>query len=218
MSIGVIIADDHSLIREGIKVIVEGGGKDIEIIGEASNGKDVLKMAKNKPADVYVLDISMPVLNGIETAGRLMKMDPKSRIIILSIHDERIFVEKALQYGAKGYVLKESATEEIVHAICEVYLDRFFLSPKISRFIVQGFLGRRYHYRKGHEKVIELTRKEREILQLIAEGLTNKEIARQLRLSLNTVHVHRNNIMRKLGIHRQAGLVRYALKEGICQL
>ncbi|UCC94622.1 MAG: response regulator transcription factor [Candidatus Omnitrophota bacterium] len=217
MSIRVIIADDHPVAREGIKAVIERKEKDIEVIGEASNGNGALKMAKNNPADIYILDISMPILNGIETTHRLIKMDPKSKIIILSIHDNRTFVEKVLKCGAKGYVLKENATEELIQAIRQVYSNGFFLSPKISKFIVQGFLGKRHNYAE-YKKAVHLTLKEREILQLIAEGFTNKEIARQLKLSLNTAHVHRNNIMRKLDIHRQADLIRYALKEGISQL
>lgn len=217
MSIEVIIADDHAVVRDGIKAVVERIGKDIKIIGEAENGNEVLEMANNKrKADVYVVDISMPILNGIETADRLMKMDPRSKIIILSMHDNRTFVEKALKCGVKGYILKEYATEEIVHAIREVYMGRVFLSPKVSKFIVQVFLGKRGNYRQS-KKVVDLTKRERQILQLIAEGFTSKEIARQLNLSSNTVRVHRTNIMRKLDIHNQAGLIRFALKEGISQ-
>ena len=217
MSIEVILADDHAVVRDGIKAVVERKGQDIKIVGEASNGKEVLEMAKSKPADVYVLDVAMPILNGIETTERLRKIDKNCKIIILSVHDDRSFVEKALKYGAHGYILKESATEEIIQAIREVYTDKYFLSPKISKFIVDGYLGKRYHY-EPNKNVIDLTKREREILQLIAEGFTNKEIATQLKLSLNTVHVHRNNLMKKLGIHRQADLVRYALKEGITHL
>jgi len=213
----VILADDHPVIREGIRAVVNTKAKDIEIIGEATNGKEVLEMADNRPADVYMLDISMPVLNGIETAQRLMQIDPRSRIIILSIHDERTFVERALECGARGYILKESASEEVVNAIREVNQGRYFLSPGISKFVVQGFLERR-HDRRQYKKFASLTRREREILQLIGEGLTNKEIAGKLRISLNTVNVHRKNIMAKLNIHRKANLIRYALKEGISKL
>ena len=217
MSIEVVIADDHAVVRDGIKAVVERMAKDIKVIGEGANGNEVLEMAKKRRADVYVIDIAMPILNGIETVDRLMKMDPGSKVIILSMHDNRTFVEKALKYGAMGYVLKENAAEEIVRAIHEVYMGKFFLSPKISRFIVNGFFGRRGHYKQYHE-VVDLTRRERQILQLIAEGWTGRKIAGQLNLSLNTVHVHRKNIMRKLDIHNQAGLIRYAFKEGISQL
>jgi len=192
-------------------------GWDIEVTGEAANGNEVLKMAKKTPADVYILDISMPVLNGIETANRLIRMDPKSKIIMLSIHDSRIFVEKALKSGARGYLSKESATEDVIQAIREVYLGRYFLSPAISKFVVNGFLDKIHHYKK-YKKVVHLTAREKEILQLIAEGFANKEISVKLNLSLNTVHVHRKNIMQKLDIHKQANLVRYAIKEGLSNL
>ena len=216
MSIKVIIADDHAVVRDGIKAVVERIGKDIKVIGEAANGNEVLEMAGEKRADVYVIDIAMPILNGIETVDRLVKMEPGNRVIILSMHDNRTFVEKALKCGAKGYILKENASEEIVRAIHDVHMGGFFVSPKISRFIINGFFGKRGHYKQYHE-VVDLTRRERQILQLIAEGWTGREIAGQLNLSLNTVHVHRKNIMRKLDIHKQAELIRYALKEGISQ-
>jgi len=216
MSIELIIADDHAVVRDGIRAVIEKKAQEIKIIGEASNGKDVLNIARNHPADVYVLDIAMPILNGIETAQRLLKMDPKSKIIILSMHDNRTFVYKAMEAGAKGYILKESAIEEVLEAIRQVYMGRCFLSPKISNFVVQGFLGKINP--KRYERQTALSPREREVLQLISEGLSNKEISTRLNLSLNTVHVHRNNIMRKLDIHRQAELIRHALKEGISQL
>lgn len=217
MSIEVVLADDHAVVRDGIKAVIEGKAEDIKVIAEAANGDELLKIAKKNPADVYILDISMPILNGIETTSRLRKMYPKAKIIILSIHDERTFVEKALRCGAKGYVLKESSADEVVNAIRQVYANRFFISPKIAKFVVQGFIGKTNRANKP-ERTATLTTRERAILQLIAEGFTNKEMARQLKLSLNTVHAHRNNIMHKLDMHRQAELIRYALKEGISQL
>ncbi len=219
MSIRVVLADDHTMVRDGIKAVVDSQGGEIEIVGEASNGKEVLDLADNGQADVYVVDISMPILNGIETTERLLKKDPKCKVIILSMHNERSFLEKAMKLGAKGYILKESAIGEILDAIRQVHMDRFFLSPEISKHIVHGFLGNEKP-KKGpnNNKVGELTGREREILQLIAEGFTTKDMARQLDLSVNTVHVHRNNIMRKLDIHKQAELIRYALKEGISHL
>lgn len=222
MSIKVILADDHAVVRDGIKAVVDSRGNGIEIIGEAANGREALALADTNPADVYVIDISMPILNGIETTERLLKKDPKAKVIILSMHNEKSFLEKAMKLGAKGYILKESAIDEILEAIRQVHMDRFFLSPEISKHIVQGFLGnekpKNKKQRKLEEKIGELTGREREILQLIAEGFTTKDMARQLDLSVNTVHVHRNNIMRKLDIHKQAALIRYALKEGISHL
>jgi DNA-binding NarL/FixJ family response regulator len=217
MTIKVLLADDHPVVRDGLRYIIDNKGEDIKIIGEASDGNEVLEFAKKNLVDVYILDISMPILNGIEATHSLIKMDSRSKIIILSIHDSRVFVEKSLKSGARGYVLKESATEEVIHAIHEVYRGRFFLSPAISKFIVDGFLGKTQHY-SSNEKAVDLTKREREILQLIGEGLTDKEISMKLNLSLYTVHVHRKNIMNKLDIHKQAGIIRYAIREGISKL
>ncbi len=217
MNIKVILADDHEVVREGIKAVIDKKGKDIEIIGEASNGKEVLKIAKNNPADVYLLDIAMPILNGIETTERLKKRYPKCKVVILSIYDDRSSVKKALQYGADAYLVKGTAAREIVQAIYEVYKDGYFLSPKVSKYLVNSFLGKTNHYGQKDNET-NLTRREREILQLIAEGYTNKEMAINMDLSYFTVQAHRNNIMRKLDLHKQADLIRYALKEGFSHL
>ena len=214
MAIKVILADDHAIVRDGLKSVIDKKGDGIVVIGEATNGNDVLKMSKTNPADVYLLDISMPILNGIETTHRLINKSPKSKVIMLSMHDDRTFVVKALQSGARGYILKESATDEIVFGINEVYLGRYYLTPKISSYLVEDFLERE----PSEHHLAELSSRERGILQLLAEGLNNKEIAEKLSLSVNTVHVHRNNIMKKLNIHRQADLIKYALKEGVAQL
>lgn len=217
MSIKLLLADDHPVVREGIRSAIERSADDIEIVGEASNGKQVLEFARKNPVDVYILDISMPILNGIETTIKLIKMNPDNRIIILSIHDSRSFVEKALYCGARGYLLKVNAVDDVIHAIHEVHKGRFFLSSSISKYIVNGFLSD-LHKREINENLVRLTEREREVLQLIAEGFTNKEIASNLNLALNTVHVHRKNIMQKLDIHKHAGLIRYAIKEGIIKL
>jgi two-component system, NarL family, response regulator NreC len=214
MKIKVILADDHSIVRDGIKAVVDKKGDNIQIIGEAANGNEVLSIAAVKPADVYVLDISMPELNGLETASRLLAQNPQAKVIMLSMHDDRTFVERALRCGAKGYILKETATEEIVTGIREVHMGRYYLTPKISSYLVEDFLGKE----QEKEAASVLSSRERGILQLLAEGSTSKEIADRLALSLHTVHVHKNNIMKKLNIHRQAELVKFALKEGIIQI
>jgi len=217
MSIRVVLADGHPLVRAGLRAVIEKSKEDIAIVDEAINGKDVLKIAEKSPVDVYLLDVEMPHLNGIETAERLLKKDPKTKIIILSIHDSRVFVQRALRCGVKGYILKESATEEVIRAIQEVFRGRFFLSPGISNYIVDGFLGK-VGARNDKGAGNGLTKREREVLQLIGEGCTNKEIAQKLNLYLNTVQVHRRNLMQKLNIHRQADLIRYTIKEGISKL
>ena len=217
MSIRVVLADDHPVVRAGLRAVIEKSKEDIVIVDEAIDGKEVLKIAEKKPVDVFLLDVEMPHLNGIETAERLLKNDPKAKIIILSIHDSRVFVQRALRCGVKGYILKESATDEVIQAIQEVFRGRFFLSPGISNFIVDGFLGK-VGDAKDKSAGNGLTKREREILQLIGEGSTNKEIAQKLNLYLNTVHVHRRNLMQKLNIHKQADLIRYTIKEGISKL
>jgi len=222
MSIKVIIADDHAVVIDGIKAVVERKAKNsIDIVGVAMNGIEVLELSKQNPADVYVIDISMPVLNGIETSERLLELQPKSKIIILSMHDERALVEKALKTGAKGYLLKETATEEVIKAIHEVYKDRCYLSPKISKYLVEEFIHKQTssaQSEESEEPAVHLTEREKKILQLIADGSNSRQIAIELDIAFNTVLRHRNNLMRKLNIHSQAGLIRYALKEGLSQL
>jgi two-component system NarL family response regulator len=217
MSIRVVLADDHPVVRAGLRAVIEKSKEDIAIVDEAVNGIEVLDIAEKNAVDVYLLDVEMPHLNGIETAERLLKKDPKAKIIILSIHDSRIFVHRALRCGVKGYILKESAIEEVTKAIQEVFKGRFFLSPGISNYIVDGFLGK---IGAGKDKSAGdgLTKREREVLQLIGEGSTNKEIAQKLNLYLNTVQVHRRNLMHKLNIHKQADLICYTIKEGISKL
>jgi len=217
MKIRVILADDHPIVREGVKAVIEKSATDIDVVGAVADGRRLLELARERPADVYVLDIAMPGLNGIETARRLMALDPEAKVVVLSIHDNRTFVEKSLQNGVRGYVLKDSATDELVQAIREVYAGRCFLSPAVSRYVIDGFLGKTPRPSPGRRSG-ELTPREREILQLVAEGKTSKDIAIDLDLAVNTVHVHRNNIMKKLDLHTQAELIRFALKEGIAQL
>ncbi len=214
MTTKIILADDHALVRQGVRMMLETAGKEFEVVGEVSNGEELIKLAKKVSADVYIVDISMPILNGIESVGKLVKQNPKANVLVLSMYDDRVSVEKALKAGAKGFVVKVARAEEFLEAVREVAAGRFYFGGKISKFLVQGFLGKQAPKKSG----THLTNKEKEILQLIAEGYSSKQIAKHFTLSLNTIHVHRNNIMRKLGIHKQAELVRYALKEGIAQL
>ena len=211
----IVLADDHAIVRNGVRAVLDTLGKDLEIVAEVSNGKDLVEYAQKNPADVYVVDISMPVLNGIEAVERMVKNNPDTKVVMLSMYDDRVSVEKSLKAGAKGYIVKVSAADEIVDAVEEVAAGRFYLCSKVSKYIVQGFLGKTTSRKRD---ATGLTPKEKEVLQLIAEGYSSKQIAKTFNLSLNTIHVHRNNIMKKLGIHKQAELVRYAIKEGIAQL
>ena len=213
----IVLADDHIIVRNGLKAVIEKLGKNMEIVAEVSNGEELVEYAQTHGdnVDVYVVDISMPVLNGIDATGRLTRINPDAKIVILSMYDDRVSVEKSLKAGARGYIVKVSTADEIIDAIETVADGRFYLCNKVSRYVVQGFLAKESPRRRCRNS---LTAKEREVLQLIAEGYSSKQIAKHFNLSLNTIHVHRNNIMRKLGIHKQAELVRFALKEGIAQL
>lgn len=213
MAIEVVLADDHAIVRQGLGAVISQE-QDIKVIAEAANGKEVVDIAKKNLADIFIIDITMPILNGLEASSQIMQINPRNKIIILSMHDNRAFIERALILGIKGYVLKDSAADEIIQAIRVVYKDEYFLSPRISTFVIQDYIDSRGH-KIGEKKIVSLTGREREILQLIAEGYINKEVATHLKISLKTALAHRNNIMQKLGIHRQADLIRYALKEGI---
>jgi DNA-binding NarL/FixJ family response regulator len=189
----------------------------IEVSAEASNGVEVIEYSRDNHSDVYVLDISMPILNGIETALKLRKIQPKAKILFLSMHDNTNFVQKALECGAKGYLLKASAVDEVVNAIKTVYDGKVFLSPKISSLVLDGFLskGKKLNKKKSFAG---LTNRERQVLQMFAEGFTCKDIASTLKVSSHTVHNHRVHIMSKLKLHTNAELVKFALKEGISSL
>ena len=213
--IKIVLADDHSVVRRGVRSVVESIGKDMKIVAEVTNGKDLVDYARKHKADVYIVDLSMPILNGIDAIERMMHYDPSTKVVVLSMYDDRISVEKSLKVGARGFIVKIAAADEIVEAVREVWAGRFYLCSKVSKYIVQGFLGQTGGRRRDSSG---LTPKEKEVLQLIAEGHSSKQIAKHFGLSLNTIHVHRNNIMKKLDIHKQAELVRYAIKEGIAQL
>lgn len=213
MAIEIVLADDHAIVRQGLSAVISQE-QDIKVIAEASNGKEAVDIAKKSSADIFIIDITMPILNGMEASSQIMQINPRNKIIILSMHDNRAFIERALSLGIKGYVLKDSAADEIIQAIRAVYKDEYFLSPRISTFVIQDYIDSRGQ-KIGEKKIVSLTERERELLQLIAEGYTNKEVATHLNICLKTALAHRNNIMQKLGIHRQADLIRYALKEGI---
>jgi two-component system response regulator NreC len=213
----ILLADDHTIVRDGLKAVMQELDPDIVVVNEASNGREALELAEQTPADVYLLDISMPVLNGIETTVRLLKQDPTIKVIILSMYKDKVLVEKAIRSGARGYILKESATEEIVKAIDEVYAGRYYFSPDVSGYLVHGFLHPNQDT-EGMSDESALTDRQREILKLICDGYTEKEIGEELNISYHTVHVHKNNIMKALDIHSKAELIKYAVKHQIIQL
>jgi DNA-binding NarL/FixJ family response regulator len=211
-----MLVDDHPIVRQGIKSIISRES-DIKVTAEASDGLEAIKLARQRPPDVVIMDISLPNMNGLEASYQIFKHNKYIKILILTMHENRVFAEKALSCGAKGYILKESAPDEIVPAIRAVNEGRYYLGSKISDFIVRDYISTRDKSVKL-KSISLLTDREREILQLIAEGLSSKDISNKLNISLKTALVHRNNIMQKLDLHTQAQLIRFALKEGIINL
>jgi len=217
MPIRLFIADDHIIFRDGLRAFIIQADEGIEVVGEASDGIELLEWAKKHAADVYIVDISMPKLGGLESIERLIDIRPGSRVIILSMYEDRLLVERSFKSGAHGYITKESPGDEIVRAVKEVSRGKYYLSPSITGYMVEGFLDTGSGTEQEKPKS-ELTIRQREILKLICDGLTEKEIASLLGISTHTVHVHKNNIMTKLGIHTKAGLIKYALRSGITQI
>lgn len=209
MTIRVFLADDHELVRQGLKALLEREG--FQVVGEASNGQEALRLVPDARPDVAVLDISMPILNGVDTARELQKSSRKTRSILLTRHDENQYVTEALRAGVRGYVLKNQAANDLVHAIQQVCRGEIYLSPSISSTVVEAFLS------KTPLPTDPLTSRERQILQLIGEGKSSKEIAVLLGISIKTAESHRTRLMGKLDIHELASLVRYAIRRGLVQ-
>jgi DNA-binding NarL/FixJ family response regulator len=217
MPIRLFIADDHIIFRDGLRAFVIQSGEGIEVVGEASDGIELLEWAEKSAADVYIVDVSMPKLGGLESVERLLEKRPGSKVIILSMYEDRLLVERSFKSGARGYITKESPGDEIIRAVKEVYRGKYYLSPSITGYMIEGFLDTGSGSEQDKPKS-ELTIRQREILKLICDGLTEKEIASLLGISTHTVHVHKNNIMSKLGIHTKAGLIKFALRTGITQI
>ena len=204
--INIILADDHKMVREGLKSIIEKQ-PDMKIIAEASNGVSAISLSKQYNPDVVVMDISMPDINGIDATKKIIHVCPKTRVMILSMHADSRFVKEAVNAGALGYVLKDSASEELIFAIRKVYNGEAFLSSKITENMIKNLNN------TGTE--INLSSRELEVLKFIAEGLATKSIASKLGISAKTVEAHRHQIMEKLQIHSVAELTKYAIREGI---
>jgi DNA-binding NarL/FixJ family response regulator len=218
--IRVLLIDDHELVRSGIKALLEKS-EDIRVVGEAGEGHEALRCIKETNPDVVLLDISLPGLNGLEVAAKARKDSPRLRIVFLSMHSNEEYVLQALKIGASGYVLKQSSTRELELAVRSAKKGETFLSPAISNTVVSDYMARLKggNVRKPGVNPYEvLTSRQREILQLIAEGFSSKEIAQKLGLSINTIEVHRANLMDRLNIHDIAGLVRYAIQTGIIEV
>ncbi len=207
----IALVDDHALVRAGIRKLLEGFS-DIEIVGEAGDGRAAIELVEAKNPDIVIMDIAMPGLNGLEAVERLSKDFPRTRVIILSMHATEEYVLKALRSGAKGYLVKDAAMNELELAVRSVADGRTYLSPSISSYVIDGYVH-------GTDDAVPqlkvLTSRQREILQLIAEGQTTKEIAHTLNVSVKTVESHRARLMERAKVHDIAGLVRYAIRMGI---
>lgn len=209
--IRLLLAEDHALVRAGIRSLL-ASVPDIEVVGEAGDGREALAILERTPADVAILDITMPGMNGLEAAARIAERWPATSVIILSMHSNEEYVARALRAGAAGYLLKDAGTSELEAAIRSVVAGRTFLSPAVSKRVAAGANG---GGADGPTALETLTPRQREVLQLIAEGHSTKGIAAVLGLSVKTAETHRTQLMQRLGIHDVAGLVRYAMRVGL---
>ncbi len=213
--ITVLLADDHTVVRQALKILLETK-EDFKVVGEAENGRQAVALARKESPMVAVLDIAMPELNGIEATRMIRAANNRTRVVVLSALQDKGTIEKLLEAGATGYVLKINAFEELVTAIRAVDAGQTYLSPQIAALLVDAFL----HDRGKNVPAVfhKLTPREREVLQLLAEGRSVKEVSALLSVSTTTVHTHRNHILEKLNLHSNADLVRFAIKEGISAL
>ncbi len=214
--ITVLIAEDHSIVREGFRRILELQG-DFQVIGEAQNGRQAVELASSLQPGVILMDIAMPMLNGLEATRQILRSDPSRRILILSAHSDDAYVRNASESGAAGFLLKQTSASDVCRAIREVHQGRTYFSPSISRRQerIDPRIGRRTGSAAG--RAVTLTSREMETLQLIAEGRSNKEIASDFGIGIKTVEKHREHLMRKLDLHDTAGITRYAISEGIIE-
>jgi two-component system, NarL family, response regulator NreC len=209
MAVRVLIADDHEMFRQGLRVVLEEEG--FQFVAEASDGRQAVQLAQQHHPEVAILDVAMPVLNGIYAAREIIKANPRTKVVLLTQHTEDQMVLESLRAGVTGYVLKTRATSELVQALRAVCRGEMYLTQSISHTVVQAFL------KKDDLPERPLSDRERQVLQLVAEGKTTKEIASLLGISVNTAESHRTNLMEKLDIHDTAGLVRYALRNGVIE-
>jgi two-component system response regulator NreC len=207
-AIKILLADDHTIVRQGLKLILSAQ-TDLQVVGEAANGTEAVALAQKLKPDIVLMDVAMPELNGIEATRKMVQENPRVRVLVLSMHKEAVYVREILRAGARGYILKDAIDTELLSAVRSVARGDGYVSPAVSGALLND-------YRQNVTDPIDLlSNREREVLQLVAEGKTNKEIATRLNLSVYTVDSHRGKIMEKLNLHSTGELVRFAMKRGL---
>ena len=212
----ILLVDDHTIVRQGLKALLDAHGG-FTIVGEAENGRDAVKKAQELSPDIVIMDIAMPVLNGLEATRQIKRALPDTNVLALTMYNDEEYVFQILKSGASGYLIKETAANELIAAILSLQKGNPFFSPSISRKIMESYLNEDED-KKGKGESDKLTNREKEVLQLIAEGYTNNEIGNLMNISVKTVETHRAHVMSKLDIHDVAGLIKYAIKKGLVVL
>lgn len=216
MAVRILLADDHKIVRDGLRSLLEKQ-QGMEVVGEAENGRRALQLAQQKKPDVVIMDVSMPDLNGIEATRQMLADQPRLRVIALSMHSDRRLVAGMLQAGASGFLLKDCAFDELARAINAVMSNQPYLSPRIAGTVIQDYVRRMTPSESPTSDAL-LTTREREVLQLLAEGWSTKKIGSHLHVSVKTVETHRRQMMDKLGLHSIAEITKYAIREGLTSL
>ena len=212
-TIRILLADDHTVVRKGLRLLLESHAG-FQVIADAADGREAVALAEQHAPDVVVMDVAMPILNGIEAARQIAAKLPHTAVVFLSMHADEGYVLKALKAGARAYLLKDSAEHDLIAAVIAVSEGKAFFSPAISKMLVEDYV-RQMQERHVEDSFELLTTREREVLQLLAEGRNNKDVAAILNLSLYTVETHRGNIFQKLNLHSQAELILYAIRKGV---
>jgi len=213
MPIRILLADDHTVVRDGLRALLEKQ-PDMAVVGEAADGRDSIRLAEEHSPDVVIMDIGMPNLNGIEATRRILAAHPRTAVLMLSMHQDESYVLRSLKAGARGYLLKDSLRSEVIDAVRAVFQGRSFLTRKVSRMLQEDYI-QQLETRGLDDPYDLLTGREREILQMVAEGKSNKEVAGLLNISQTTVETHRAHILQKLGLHSVPELILYAVRKGI---
>ncbi len=212
-NIRVLLAEDHTIVRKGLRSLLDAEAN-IEVVGEADDGRQAIQKAQQFQPDVVLMDITMPVLNGLEATRQIKKLLPQIRVLVLTVHTSEEYIFQILQAGAAGYVVKQAAVEELIAAITAVSQGNAFISPSVPENIIEEY-SRQMNAMTAKDDYARLTDREREVLQLVAEGRSNREIAQMLHITTKTVEAHRSRVMEKLNIRSTADLTRYAIRRGI---